>query len=111
MSFSVKFAGLALVGRVGTTIEVFRFRHVAEIRANRPLSIPASGDIAMPLSAAAREAFIDAYTKALLATWSSDEYAARLESDLRDGTWEERHGHLLSQTRADYGYRLIIAGG
>lgn len=37
----------------------------------------------MPLSAAAREAFIDAYTKALLATWSSDEYAARLESDPR----------------------------
>lgn len=34
---------------------------------------------------------------------------ARLASDLRDGTWIRRHGALLEQERADYGYRLVIA--
>ena len=36
---------------------------------------------------------------------------ARLRSDLDDGTWLARHGHLLEQDTADYGYRLVIAGG
>ena len=35
---------------------------------------------------------------------------AELAADLADGTWLERHGHLLEQDRADYGYRLVIAG-
>ncbi len=35
---------------------------------------------------------------------------ARLASDLEDGTWNDRHGHLLDQDTADYGYRLVIAG-
>lgn len=35
--------------------------------------------------------------------------AARLRSDLEDGTWIARHGHLLEQDSADYGYRLVIA--
>ena len=30
-----------------------------------------------------KEAFIDAYTKALITSWSSEEYAAKLESDPR----------------------------
>lgn len=34
---------------------------------------------------------------------------ARLASDLEDGTWSSRHGHLLDQERADYGYRLVVA--
>lgn len=33
----------------------------------------------------------------------------RLASDLDDGTWRARHGHLLEQDVADYGYRLVIA--
>lgn len=37
----------------------------------------------MSLSEAQKNEFIDAYTKALLSSWSSDEYAARLESDPR----------------------------
>ncbi len=37
----------------------------------------------MALSEAQKNEFIDAYTKALLASWSSDEYAARLDSDPR----------------------------
>jgi SAM-dependent methyltransferase len=34
---------------------------------------------------------------------------ARLRGDLQDGTWERRHGHLLRQTEADLGYRLVVA--
>ncbi len=36
--------------------------------------------------------------------------SARLRADLDDGTWMRRHGHLLEMDRADYGYRLVIAG-
>jgi SAM-dependent methyltransferase len=32
----------------------------------------------------------------------------RLRTDLEDGTWHQRHGHLLKQTELDLGYRLII---
>ena len=35
--------------------------------------------------------------------------AARLASDLADGTWHAQHSHLLDQTEADFGYRLVIA--
>ena len=37
----------------------------------------------MAISETQKNEFIDAYTKALLASWSNDEYAARLESDPR----------------------------
>jgi SAM-dependent methyltransferase len=33
---------------------------------------------------------------------------SRLRSDLADGTWERRHGHLSSLTALDLGYRLIV---
>jgi hypothetical protein len=36
--------------------------------------------------------------------------SAQLRADLDDGTWLARHGHLLEFDRADYGYRLVIAG-
>lgn len=39
-----------------------------------------------------------------------DRGVAHLASDLADGTWHQRHGHLLDQEKADYGYRLVIAG-
>ena len=32
----------------------------------------------------------------------------RLRSDLADGTWERRYGHLLRQSEPDLGYRLVI---
>ncbi len=35
--------------------------------------------------------------------------AARLQSDLDDGTWTARNGHLLDQETMDCGYRLVIA--
>lgn len=34
---------------------------------------------------------------------------SRLAADLDDGSWYERHAHLLDQERADYGYRLVVA--
>ena len=33
---------------------------------------------------------------------------ARLRRDLEDGTWQRRHGHLLSESAIDLGYRLAI---
>lgn len=49
----------------------------------------------------------------LLALLPADALAAgtaRLASDLEDGTWDARYGHLREQDRADYGYRLVVAG-
>jgi SAM-dependent methyltransferase len=34
---------------------------------------------------------------------------ARLQRDLDDGTWHQRHGHLLRRSNLDLGYRLVIA--
>jgi len=34
---------------------------------------------------------------------------ARLERDVRDGTWEERNAELLACDEADFGYRLLVA--
>jgi SAM-dependent methyltransferase len=34
----------------------------------------------------------------------------RLAADLESGAWHERYGELLTQERADYGYRLVSAG-
>ena len=33
---------------------------------------------------------------------------SRLRADLANGTWHERHGHLLTESELDLGYRLII---
>jgi SAM-dependent methyltransferase len=34
---------------------------------------------------------------------------ARLRSDLTDGSWARRHGHLMRQPELDLGYRLVVA--
>jgi hypothetical protein len=34
---------------------------------------------------------------------------SRLRSDLDNGSWERRYGHLLQQSTYDLGYRLVIA--
>lgn len=36
---------------------------------------------------------------------------ARLRADLADGTWRERHGHLLDRDRLDAGYRIVTSPG
>ncbi|MCX6024504.1 MAG: methyltransferase domain-containing protein [Chloroflexi bacterium] len=38
-----------------------------------------------------------------------DDALERLRSDLADGTWERRHGDLLTRSELDLGYRLVIA--
>jgi hypothetical protein len=32
-----------------------------------------------------------------------------LASDLADGTWQARHGDLLSRNEYDLGYRLLVS--
>lgn len=57
-------------------------------------------------------AYLDPGVRGAISTFSklSDVEAglSRLRSDLADGTWERRHGHLLSLTALDVGYRLVI---
>lgn len=36
---------------------------------------------------------------------------ARLRADLEDGTWQRRHGWLMSREALDIGYRLVVAEG
>lgn len=36
---------------------------------------------------------------------------ARLASDLADGTWHDRHGHLLDLDELDPGIRLVVSPG
>jgi SAM-dependent methyltransferase len=63
------------------------------------------------------EAYLDPAVRrsiSLLALLPDDVVArgvAHLASDLADGTWHARNSHLLDQEQADYGYRLVIAGG
>lgn len=37
-----------------------------------------------------------------------DSGARRLESDLHDGTWNRKHGHILREASLDLGYRLLL---
>jgi len=58
-------------------------------------------------------AYLDAGVRSAMSTFSKisdvESGLARLRSDLEDGTWERRYGHLLRQSEIDLGYRLIIA--
>jgi hypothetical protein len=47
---------------------------------------------------------------ALLAPPVVERAMSRLAADLRSGAWRRRHGHLLDQTSADIGYRLVVDG-
>jgi hypothetical protein len=51
-------------------------------------------------------------------SWSSQlppevlaEGVEHLRADPDTGRWNERYGHLRSMTEADYGHKLVIAGG
>jgi SAM-dependent methyltransferase len=59
-------------------------------------------------------AYLDAGVRGAISTFSKlgpiDGALARLERDLADGAWAQRHGHLLARTELDLGYRLIVAG-
>jgi len=57
-------------------------------------------------------AYLDPRVRAAISIFSKlDATAAmaRLEADLADGTWNTRHGELLTRTELDVGYRLIVA--
>ena len=58
-------------------------------------------------------AYLDAGVRSAISTFSKisdvESGLARLRSDLEDGAWERRYGHLLRQSEIDLGYRLVIA--
>jgi SAM-dependent methyltransferase len=58
-------------------------------------------------------AYLDAGVRSAISTFAKigavEAGLARLRSDLIDGTWQRRHGHLLRQSVLDLGYRLVIA--
>jgi SAM-dependent methyltransferase len=58
-------------------------------------------------------AYLDEGVRSAMSTFSRlsdvESGLARLHSDLEDGTWERRYGHLLRQSEIDLGYRLVIA--
>jgi SAM-dependent methyltransferase len=60
------------------------------------------------------DAYLDAGVRGAISTFSKlgpvDAPLARLRRDLDDGAWARRHGHVLSRTELDLGYRLIVAG-
>lgn len=59
------------------------------------------------------EAYLDAGVRSAISAFALlddvEPGLARLRSDLEDGRWAARHGHLSSKTELDLGYRLVIA--
>jgi SAM-dependent methyltransferase len=58
------------------------------------------------------EAYLDAGARGAISTFSKLDAAAgiaRLRRDLKDGTWSDRYGALLSLPELDIGYRLVVA--
>jgi SAM-dependent methyltransferase len=59
-------------------------------------------------------AYLDPAVRAAISTFSKvrdvETGLARLRSDLADGSWAGRHGHLLERAELDLGYRLVVAG-
>jgi SAM-dependent methyltransferase len=57
-------------------------------------------------------AYLDPRVRAAISTFSKFDAAAalaRLEADLADGTWNTRHGEILTRSELDVGYRLVVA--
>jgi hypothetical protein len=60
-------------------------------------------------------ALLDPATRAATSPWydlppaTVEAALARLQSDLRDGSWQKRYGHLLERTELDVGLRLITS--
>ena len=58
-------------------------------------------------------AYLDPGVRGAISTFSKIGDAtgglARLREDLESGTWVHHHGHLLSASEVDLGYRLVIA--
>ena len=58
-------------------------------------------------------AYLDPRVRSAISTFSkitrAEEGLSRLDADLRSGAWHRRHGHLLSLSELDLGYRLIVS--
>ena len=63
------------------------------------------------------EAYLDPLVRqsisalALLSAGARDDGTKRLTQDLESGRWSDRWSHLLEETQADFGYRLVITAG
>jgi SAM-dependent methyltransferase len=88
-----------------------------EIRANRIETVPVPGDCTDGFNWAywkRPEQLLDPDVRAcisMLALLDEDLVASRMEmlrADLADGTWQQRHGHLLALDSVDAGLRLVI---
>ena len=61
------------------------------------------------------ERYLDPQARAAISTFhmlapaAVEAGAQRLAADLASGAWRQRHGALLEQDAADYGYRLVVA--
>lgn len=59
------------------------------------------------------EAYLDRRVRAAMSPfWALGDVTdglARLDADLRDGTWDAHHGHLRGRDTLDCGYRLVTA--
>ena len=58
------------------------------------------------------EAYLDPDIRNAISTFSRvgdfESGLERLRTELSDGTWHNRYGHLLDKTEMDFGYRLIV---
>ncbi len=103
-------------------IDLFNFvspRELAQMLAGadvRPVPIPADcRDGFIEAWWARPEAYLEPVVRdgcSGLRAMDPDEMAAgmeRLEADLRTGAWDERHGHLRTESEHDMGYRLVVA--
>jgi SAM-dependent methyltransferase len=58
------------------------------------------------------DAYLDPGVRGAISTFSKigdlEPGLTRLRRDLAGGTWQRRHGHLLSESAIDLGYRLVI---
>ena len=91
-----------------------QFRRVLGTVESRPLLIPHDCTDGF-LGAYWRrpQAYLDAGVRSAISTFSKigdvEPGLTRLRRDLEDGSWQRRHGHLLSESAIDLGYRLVIA--
>jgi hypothetical protein len=62
------------------------------------------------------EAYLDPALRAAQSVWPrlpdgvEQRTLAALSADLASGAWDERHGHLRTQTTYDGGLRLVVSG-
>jgi hypothetical protein len=57
------------------------------------------------------EVYLDPVARRAMSSFAlvdAHEGLARLERELADGTWADRHGHLRTLDELDLGYRLLV---